>query len=334
MSKHFYQDYSRGNKYIIESIYLNIFKNQKFQNRKDLKHEDYFSVPKKIVSIKDIEYSLNNYGFRDKDFNDPCDLLVSGCSQTWGVALPEEYRFSNIIENNIESLVHNIATPGNSVSSVVRSVFAYIKRFGNPKYIYCMMPPFERFEYVPDLERFNSRDISELKYQERGLLSPLIVNTYTSNYDKVQKAPFASECTLNLETIHFIQAQSILMLEQYCEAAGIKLMWSTWGTWSGFPETIIDLKNKGLGYESFLDLPFKKWKYDFENQKDLVSTEEGCHRELNNLSPEFFNSAADADKFTGRNFDNVQVVSHWGSHRNAHIADLVLSKMKEIWDIK
>ncbi len=329
----FYQNYSRGNKYMIESIYLNLFKNQKFQNTKGLKYEDYFSNPKKVFEAKGISNRINNYGFRDKDFDEVCDLLVAGCSQTWGLALPEEYRFSNIIENNIDLTLHNISTPGNSVSSIVRSIFSYIKEFGSPKYIYCMMPPFERFEYVPDLERFNSRDLSDLKYQERELFSPLIVNTYTSIYDKVQRAPFASEGTLNLETIHFIQTQSLLMLEQYCEAAGIKFMWSTWATWSGMPETIIDLKNKGLGYESFLDIPFKRWKYDFEKQIDHVAINEDCHQALKDKDKNTFHCAADANKFTGTNFDQTQVVAHWGSHRNAHIADLVLFEMKNRWGL-
>lgn len=332
MGRFFYDDYDRNNnKYMIESVYLNLLKNQKFQGNRTLNEGDHFKNPKASIESHGVMYTYNNYGFRDEDFTECADILISGCSQTWGVGIPKEYRFSDLIQNNTTQSVHNIAFPGNSVSGIVRLIFSYIKQFGNPKSIYCMMPPFERFEVVPDLERFLLEDIKNANPKNRDLFSPILVATYNGEYDKIQKAPFVPGEVINLESIHFWQAQSLLILEQYCEAVGINFAWSTWSTWSGMPDTIIDLKNRGLGYKTFIDIPFRKWKYDYENYIDKIG--EDCHKELKEEYPIIFDAAMDRFKYGKRTRVDSDAFAHWGTHRNAHVAEIVLEYMKENWGI-
>jgi len=332
MGKYFYDNYDRdNNKYMIESVYLNLLKNQKFQGNRSLNQGDHFKNPKVNIESHGVMYSYNNYGFREDDFLNCADILIAGCSQTWGVGIPKEYRFSNVIQKNTTQLVHNISFPGNSVSATVRLIFAYIKQFGNPKSIYCMMPPFERFEVVPNIERFLLEDIHQANPKHRDSFSPILVSTYSEEYDKIQRAPFTPEHTINLESIHFWQAQSLLMLEQYCKATNINFAWSTWSTWCGMPDTIIDLKNRGLGYETFIDIPFRKWKYDYENYIDKIGDD--CHQDLNNEYPEIFHAAMDRYKYGKRTRVDSNAFAHWGSHRNAHVAEIVLKYMKENWGI-
>lgn len=330
---HFYANYDKGhNKYYIESIYLNRLGNQHFQGSADLAPDRMGSSPKRILNQRDIDFRYNNYGFRDEDFTECADVLIAGCSQTWGVMLPEQYRFSSVIAEKISSKVHNIAFPGNSVDSTIRLVFSYIKEFGNPKYIYLMLPPFERFEFSPDIERFSLEYIKNFKSRKETLISPLLIGTYNATGDKVSKAPYSAENIVNLQSIHFWQAQNILMLEQYCKVANIKFAWSTWSTFCGMPDTIIGLKKRGLGYESYLDIPFRKWKYDHIADFDDLKTNENCHSDLKLKAEDVFHAAKDSLRFSrldGEGFD-----AHWGAHRNAHIAEEVLQYMQKEWDIK
>lgn len=336
-AKEFYSNYSKGyNKYIIESIYLNKLSNQRFQNIIELDQTLMDGNPKKTYSQFDVEHKLNNYGFRDEDFDKCADILISGCSQTYGVALPEEYRFFNIIKNNISSTIHNIAFPGASVSSIVRLVFAYIKEFGNPKYIYIMLPPFERFEFSPDFNRFETEMSQKFNYiKKEKHTSPLHVTTYTGDNLNVQKAPYYPEYTVNLASIHFWQAQSLLMLEQYCDMAGIKFAWSTWSTFNGIPDTIINLQKRNLGYSSYYDLPFKQWSYDHKNNFDNLKVDENCHNDLKVKRPDIFDGALDSILYrTGDKILDKDRIAHWGSHRNAHVAELILKYMQDVWSIK
>jgi len=329
----FYANYDKGNnKYYIESIYLNKLKNQHFQGAVDLNSDRMYSDPKRIIKQRDIEFRYNNFGFRDEDFKECADILIGGCSQTWGVMLPEQYRFSNMLAEKISSKIHNISFPGNSVDSTIRLVFSYIKEFGNPKYIYLMLPPFERFEFSPDTERFSLEYIKNFKSKVETLLSPLLIGVYNGTMDKVSKAPYSAENIVNLQSVHFWQAQQILMLEQYCDVANIKFAWSTWTTFCGMPETIIGLKKRGLGYESYLDIPFRKWKYNQSTDFDDLKTDESCHLDLKLKSGEVFHAAKDSLRFSrldGEGFD-----AHWGAHRNAHVAEILFDYMKNEWDIK
>jgi|GEM_PF-3155022 hypothetical protein len=307
-----------------EAIYSNKLENQIYVNRAPT-----LSKLLKEWNKDDIHYYLNNYGFRDKDFFEAADLLINGCSQTWGNSLPKQYRFSDIVEDNFLGTVHNIAYEGNSVGSVVRSTFAYIKEFGNPKYIYCMLPPFERIEFIPDPNTLNKWDWAEYykKFKKTETedidFSPLQIATVDVFTPIYAKAPYAIEDVMNPQSAYFINMQMLLMLEQYCDNAGIKFMWSCWSNSYSVMDFVADLQKNNKDHQSYFHIPIWNWRLDKE-RKDILDSS-GCHKDLESEDKIFFDHAKDIGRV-------ATSTPHWGSHRNAHVAEKVLSEMKNRWD--
>lgn len=272
-----------------------------------------------------VNVSINQYGFRDKDFSQSADLLINGCSQTWGTALPEKYRFSNVIQENFSGTVHNISYEGNSVGSVIRSTFAYIKKFGNPKSIYLMLPPFERIEFIPDANTFTKSDWidSYKEFKKEGVedidFSPIQITTVDMYTPVYAKAPFCIEDVMNPQSAFFLNMQMLLMLEQYCDATGIKFMWSCWNNSYDITDFIFNIQKNLNEHKNYFHIPVWEWKLDY-NKIDVLDTL-NCHKELEHEDKIFFNHAMDIGK-------KKTSTPHWGSHRNRHIAEKVLSEMK------
>ena len=302
-----------------ESIYLNEIDNQIYVNRSPRDSKIF-----KEWTHLDVHFSLNSYGFRDKDFFEPADLLINGCSQTFGTALPEKYRFSNIIQENFSGIVHNIAYEGNSVGSVVRSTFAYIKKFGNPKYIYCMLPPFERIEFIPDPNTLVKSDW--IKYYEKFKkekteevdFSPIQIATVDPFTPIYAKSPYLIEDIMNPQTVLFLNMQMLMMLEQYCDFAGIKFMWSCWNNSYNSMSFLLDMQKDKSWHKNYFNIPVWEWEINKEKVDNLDTM--GCHKDLEEESKIFFNYAIDMGKVEG-------FTAHWGAHRNKHVAEKVLSEM-------
>jgi len=272
-----------------------------------------------------VDTSINKYGFRDKDFFEKADLLINGCSQTWGTALPEKYRFSNIIQESFSGTVHNIGYEGNSVGSVIRSTFAYIKKFGNPKYIYLMLPPFERIEFIPDKNTFTKSDwlASYKEFQKEGVedidFSPIQITTVDIHTPIYAKAPFYIEDVMNPQSAFFLNMQMLLMLEQYCDVAGIKFMWSAWNNSYRISDYIFNMQNNLNEHKNYFHIPV--WDWELNDEKiDILDTAD-CHKDLEKEDQIFFNHAMDIGK-------RKTETPHWGSHRNRHIAEKILHEMK------
>lgn len=66
----------------------------------------------------DVSYTLNKFGYRTKyDYPPDVDyILVCGCSYSFGHSIPEDFRYSNIIEKKLEMPVINISASGGSAN--------------------------------------------------------------------------------------------------------------------------------------------------------------------------------------------------------------------------
>jgi hypothetical protein len=315
----------KNGKRTAEAICSNKLENQIYVNRAPTA-----TTLLKEWNHKGINYHLNNYGFRDKDFFKPADLLISGCSQTWGTSLPEHYRFSNFIEKKFSGTVHNMSYEGNSVGSVVRSIFAYLKEFGNPKYIYLMLPPFERIEFIADPDTVNKWDWAEYykKFKKTGVedldFSPLQIATVDVFTPIYAKSPYSIEDVMNPQSVYFINMQMLLMLEQYCNNAGINLMWSCWSNAYSIMNFVSDLQKNNQGHSNYFNIPVWDWHLNKDNV-DILDTSD-CHKDLRDEDKIFFDHAMDIGRVATSH-------PHWGSHRNIHIAEQVLSEMKNRWGV-
>jgi hypothetical protein len=173
-----------------------------------------------VVDGPPVFYRINHDGFRSKHFNKFDDsletVLFSGCSWTFGEGLPEQYIWPQLVVDKITKsgkLVdhYNIGYMGQSVNHIVKNIFAFIRNYGKPKHLLVCLPDIQRnIYYSPKLEQYikayvNTSCIgSKDKDRER----------YTKNYQA--------------EDNLLVAVNSMLYLEDFCEASGINLVWTTW----------------------------------------------------------------------------------------------------------
>lgn len=101
-----------------------------------------------------IEYSYNIHGYRCKEFDSsPCALAL-GCSFTEGVGLHLEQTWPHILASKLDLTVWNLGVGGASIDTVFRVLEHYIDRL-NPKFIFLLIPPKERFEYCDIRDLFS-----------------------------------------------------------------------------------------------------------------------------------------------------------------------------------
>lgn len=270
----------------------------------------------------------NNYGFRDDNFTEVADILAAGCSFTWGAGLNEKYVWPRHIKNMTGKTVHNIGVSGGSVSGTVKRIFAYIRKFGNPKTIICLFPDLLRLYLPTDKDRFTHPRVSEsdhLVYEDEEKTRPkfFVSDVGWTHFDNIKlgywqpkysKIPHNVHDVIPGEVSFFLGIQDIHLLEQYCFATGIKLVWGTWH----YPTFLFFEKMKSISDDTY----FKYYTSDIVNaaayNKDINTQKKmedfGCHKELEAEDQETFLISADTH--------------HWGSHSQIHIAEIFYEHIK------
>jgi len=267
-----------------------------------------------------ITYKFNKKHYRSPDFHKDTDILFAGCSLTFGDGIPEEFVWSNIVAKDLNLTYANLGLSGDSVYGQVKRVFAYFKEFGHPKYLYAIFPDFYRMVIPVNQKVFTTGNaLKELKerkdneYNEFILKNAFIPGSIDKDF-KMSIRPHIAEHVLNPEVPHFLSAQSILMLEAYCEVAGIKFAWSTWDQ-----KQFIVLKSLGTEhYKNLIDIKMDSWEMCYgpvEDKYKKNGEQVFCHGDLKSISRGFFDLAMDRDYGIKS--------AHWGSHRHQHVADIV-----------
>ena len=183
----------------------------------------------KIVPSDEMSYYLNNHAHRSDDFEkldkDKYNILFSGCSATFGEGIPDQFRWSRILYNDIE--VKNkgpyqcLSFLGGGADKIVGNIMKYCYKFGNPNAIFILFNDFTRHvEYLEEDNSFRSK--IHLDFSERQATIDKGVNPY------------------NL----FIQTQNyIKILEMYCSMNNIKLIYSCADSNTAVALSNIELKN-------------------------------------------------------------------------------------------
>jgi hypothetical protein len=289
-----------------------------------------------FIIDKNHKYKKNKYGFRDKDFENVTDFLFAGCSQTFGVGIPEEAIWGNLIANKLNLDPANISTPGAGVDYIINTIFAYFKNFGHPKYLLCLFPDFTRMEIPINTKRITYNN-SPYKSKKTTLSLDIINFNSNDEIDKIMKAPYNIEKILAEDFFYMISIKKILILEQYCNMAGIKLLW---GTWDGKANNICQiLQHKYKNFSNFINLlredihivtnsmnarkyvkEYDKDKYDSLNSKGqddmFKKLSNYCHKDLEKKYSHCFEVGQDDMSEFGL-FTN----RHYGVHAHAHFAD-------------
>lgn len=257
------------------------------------------------------DYTLNSYNCRGPEFKEEVDFIFVGCSQTFGVGVPDDGVWPKFVADSLNASYVNLSMLGAGMEWITDSIYRYIHTFGKPKRgIMVLAPDFGRVDLMVN-NSINScptpsiRDYVPQYYDESNLDLRLITYHTRPNKDPVNylKRPFPIEDTTIEEEAVRRTIKAIKDLEIFCEQAGIPLLWSTWS------DALIELVKK---------LP-DKYKFDnFVNiERDVPYWQRNvpCHTDLSDKYGLAF--AAGTDRFKTNDGQ-----SHMGVHKHIHIAEV------------
>jgi len=299
--------------------------------QKPMALEDFYNN-KTEEKVTNVTCRFNNEGFRSDDFTSGTEILISGCSHTYGMGVPEEHIWASLIKNKLNKTVSNLGQPGASWTMIVNNLFAYFRKYGQPKTICVIFPNIERIQ-VPVNQNFLLTE--KLLYSE-NLSSRYLQVSQLQDYigPRISKRPHIARDIISPDLFYYLSIQSINYLELYCKSAGINLIWSTWDFMTG--KSIEKMKSVDNSYfNGYFSLNMDHWCYSNIRGPDnfhmspvgpddkCLNVEPcdkviSCHNELKNKTELFFDMG----------LDNC----HWGSHRHAHIAETVLLELGKYYD--
>ena len=258
-------------------------------------------------------YIQNSNGLRgDKEFNSQVDLIAIGCSQTFGLGVPQEATWAATLADKLNMSHATIAAPGWSVQEMVDSTMVHIRKYGKPKLIAALLPDFGRTIMVEKSDAF----VSEKPISTKGDLEFHVKGFHYDGANEIarlSKRPHASEEILPPEFYTHIAGQAWVHFIEYCRVADIQLIWTSWDT-SVLEQyslaSAFSKHEKVNSQETILDLSgFFRTKFHLYRRQHLdVLDQLDCHSELESMWPECFREGTDLCK-------------HYGTHAHAHIAE-------------
>jgi len=184
-----------------------------------------------VVTVDDDNiYEINKNGFRG-EIDENSDVIASGCSITFGIGVPEEARWTNILSNQINKNIINLGVEGASVKNVCTNIIQYCMNNKMPKEIFCLMPDFVRNMVVVDKEFYRSgvkrENVGTEDYLELIFCNPTMKKNgnivVMETKDKQNIEDSVSPHQLILNAVNYIY-----ILESFCLSNNIKLYWTTW----------------------------------------------------------------------------------------------------------
>lgn len=292
-----------------EKFFLNAFLN----NRENLKGK----TVKGWNSLTDLSrtYKHNSFGYRSPEFAKNVDTIFAGCSYTYGLGLPEEARWTELLSNKMNSSFVNLGIPGASVSTIVSEVMHYCKVYGNPKNIFCLFPELTRMMF------YLNQNIVVSKHrpgrQESLIDLQVLGESDLEDRPRFAKKPYVIEDIMPTENAYLYSLKAIQMLEQFCEAAGINLYWSLI---FDLDHLMIEklLKNPYGYYKYFVDTEPYRW---YGNEVDMFYELELMNRTERILCHEEFRKDFEDCFDRGTDIEHGVEFSHYGMHRHIHLAE-------------
>lgn len=194
----------------------------------------YYDTSAKEVVYKDIfnSYKFNSSGYRMPDeLSWSEEFIFAGCSHTVGEGVPEETVWGVQTANALGMSWANLAVAGRSVVWAVDNIFAYLQECKTkPKVVALLLPQFNRFQVVNNplsmISRFTGVDKKAVA--SHGIAVASLLESYFNSSPKYSERPHWAEDVINAETMYMYNLRPLKYLAMYCEAAGIKFVWSTW----------------------------------------------------------------------------------------------------------
>lgn len=272
------------------------------------------------------DYYINNQNFRDKKEwvdGDPAEILALGCSNTYGLGIPQDYNWPSIIESKTKKSVANLGICGASAEANLNSFLLYLDRVGKPKYVVAFFADYLRYSHIVDGKLYNV-DGSEARKVVSFVRTADYITGEINVKSKIIKLPGdAMDLIPAQESLHQY-IYSIYLIEKICKFLDIKFYW---GTWSEITQNIFT-KNLFLEKEFCLDknnniesLPLNLMVQKNSNYPD-------CHKEDQDLVNNLIDKI-DFFKHKGGMWFVGSDGSHLGIHRHYHIAESFIEKIEE-----
>jgi hypothetical protein len=249
-------------------------------------------------------YKVNSKFYRGKDFVDSPEIIVSGCSFTYGAGLSENNMWPSMLSELMGMQHINLALPGKSVTSIINNLYSYFREYGHPKYIFCLFPSFGRFELPINKDLILSvRNTSPDTYngspmffgepiESGGYVQDIIIrDDILSEKPIYSKKPHVFEDIISLDLPYWTAIKAILSFEQYCSVAGIKFLWATYEEDMESAIHIIKDRHKdhytsfiemGTGYLNDCHQDYKEnnsyiWEWALDRDRGLEHAHPGLH---------------------------------------------------------
>ena len=261
-------------------------------------------------------YKINSLGLRGKVYEN-ADIIASGCSITFGIGIPEEGRWTNLLGNLVNKDVMNLGNPGASIETICNNIIQYCMNSSMPKEIFCLMPDFFRSMVVVDREFYKPK-ISDKRIEQRDELILTFCNPDVRQYRdsvlmKVTDKKYIEDATSPHQLI-LNAVNSIYILESFCSLNNIKLYWTTWD----FPSSLIMRKLvtlKNFKLKNFL--PFMS-KSQPQNLDDYVARRCSSFHNSEFKDSLFWHKGSD---YSIVNYKKTLDRAHPGIHFQYHIAE-------------
>lgn len=172
----------------------------------------------KFKKFLNVDYINNKQsGFRDQsDILLNPDIICFGCSITYGIGVPEEYRWSNFLKTDMNLTMNNYGIPGICTSEIVLMILTLTK-FVRPKYIICLIPEYSRqlLSYIENegsIHYFNTFNNYEESFKE--------------NKEKYEVSKLYYQLPISNQIDRFVN--DIHILCRFAELSSTKLLIGSW----------------------------------------------------------------------------------------------------------
>lgn len=264
------------------------------------------------------EYYINNLNFRDKrnwEYGKPANVIALGCSQTFGVSVPQEYTWPSIVESQTGLAVANLGICGASAEKMLNSFLYYLDNIGVPEYVFACFPDHLRYSHVVEGDFYKIDAKVDKNPRSKKVVSNLRTSDHLTGeiniHDKIIKLPTDPRYLIPTQEAISQYISSIYTIEKICKLLNIKFYWGTWKHES----QIIFTENLFLQKDFCL------------NSKNHIEEINSVH-ELGCQSDHLIDKI-DFDKYKNQMWDRGSDKIHLGIHWQLHTAESFIKKIGE-----